>query len=182
MDWLSRFRNKLADAIDVWAGWIRGSSDRDFKCDQYTHISRGDLRTCIMEKLNLPREKVHLRDRAYACGDLESWKEWALANRPKDRKYRYNSYDCDDFTEMMRAWTHLHHMPFIVDKQAAGFAIGMVGGMLRMDDKVVGHYMLILVDDELDIWFVEPRDKELRIYSIEGMVDFDGVVINSIYM
>jgi len=83
---------------------------------------------------------------------------------------------------MMRAWTNLHHIPFIVEKQYTSFALGTVGGLLKVNDAIVGHYMILFIDNNLDIWFIESQNAELNVYSLEEMMGSDEVVVNKIYM
>jgi len=83
---------------------------------------------------------------------------------------------------MMRAWTNLHHIPFIVEKQSTSFALGTVGGLLKVNDAIVRHYMILFINNNLDIWFIESLNVALNVYSLEEMMGSDEVVVNKIYM
>lgn len=141
----------------------------EIKDEGGAYMKNTDLYSLIRNKLN---DKIsantyfYLIDSEYYLPSKEYVKKVLDVDKTDTRKYRAQTYDCDDFSYTLNS-TFIE-LTYKDNIRRAPFSFGIVMGNLPNP-----HAINIFVDDKKEIYFIEPQS--------DIFIKFDSENIKSIY-
>lgn len=120
------------------------------------------MRSLLIAELGVSSRKIHLSDRQYGCYAKAELVRFLSGDGSDLLKYKKEVSDCDDFTLIVlgreREWYRN------IQSEGCGSSLGLVWGDLRHvgdDEEPNYHAMLIFVDGDKYLWFIEPQTDEV---------------------
>ena len=109
---------------------------------------------------------LKVSDRDYLAYSIDKLREFLRADWTDKLKYKSEVFDCDDFARVLqgreREWFGRHTMG------AYGSTFGTIWGDLRADEqttKPYPHAMNFFVDDQEQVWIIEPQSDAIRKFT-----------------
>lgn len=127
-------------------------------------ISAKEMQTILEKHLGGSRTQYNpiLKDSQYTLFSLNTLKRFLAKNRADNIDYTKESFDCDDFADVLmgdvKRW--------LLSDLKGGHPFGTILGDIRHDinsSKPYPHAMNIFVDNERKVWLIEPQND--RIYT-----------------
>lgn len=136
-------------------------------------INGTELYSIIRNKLKdkfKPNTYLYLIDSNYYLPSKEYVKEVLDVDKTDTRKYRAQTYDCDDFAFILNS-TFIE-LTYKDEVRRAPFSFGVTMGELPMH-----HAINIFVDDQKEVYFVEPQSDAIINYNSDNIKVIYSIII-----